>query len=178
MQSWVCPVWLQLVSVVANAGKLCEESQGQCWKRSHLWFLTGLFSSIMRELANISHDGPKWILLDGDIDPMWIESLNTVMDDNKVLWLGEGRMQSTFIWGRTPCNVSPVKPNVPWGSTPGNPDSVGWPAQSEQPSLVASVRHPRNTLPHGLERTCHCSPCCWYCLHVFQNPPSVGPFNI
>uniref|UniRef100_A0A8C5P182 Dynein, axonemal, heavy chain 9 n=1 Tax=Jaculus jaculus TaxID=51337 RepID=A0A8C5P182_JACJA len=47
----------------------------------------GLFSSIMREHANISHDGPKWILLDGDIDPMWIESLNTVMDDNKVLTL-------------------------------------------------------------------------------------------
>ncbi|KAM9424094.1 dynein axonemal heavy chain 9 isoform 2-T2 [Pholidichthys leucotaenia] len=47
----------------------------------------GLFSSIMRELANISHKGPKWIVLDGDIDPMWIESLNTVMDDNKVLTL-------------------------------------------------------------------------------------------
>ncbi|XP_054832302.1 dynein axonemal heavy chain 9-like [Eublepharis macularius] len=47
----------------------------------------GLFSSIMRDLANITHDGPKWIVLDGDIDPMWIESLNTVMDDNKVLTL-------------------------------------------------------------------------------------------
>ncbi|XP_068439704.1 dynein axonemal heavy chain 9 isoform X3 [Clinocottus analis] len=47
----------------------------------------GLFSSIMRELANVSHSGPKWIVLDGDIDPMWIESLNTVMDDNKVLTL-------------------------------------------------------------------------------------------
>lgn len=44
----------------------------------------GLFSVIMRDLANITHDGPKWIVLDGDIDPMWIESLNTVMDDNKV----------------------------------------------------------------------------------------------
>uniref|UniRef100_A0A671UPK5 Dynein axonemal heavy chain 11 n=1 Tax=Sparus aurata TaxID=8175 RepID=A0A671UPK5_SPAAU len=47
----------------------------------------GLFSSLMREQANISHTGPKWIVLDGDIDPMWIESLNTVMDDNKVLTL-------------------------------------------------------------------------------------------
>lgn len=44
----------------------------------------GLFSSTMRELASLGHDGPKWIVLDGDIDPMWIESLNTVMDDNKV----------------------------------------------------------------------------------------------
>ncbi|XP_067673689.1 dynein beta chain, ciliary-like [Haliotis asinina] len=47
----------------------------------------GLFSVIMRDLANMTGDGQKWIVLDGDIDPMWIESLNTVMDDNKVLTL-------------------------------------------------------------------------------------------
>ncbi|KAM3184981.1 hypothetical protein ACTXT7_007293 [Hymenolepis weldensis] len=47
----------------------------------------GLFSSIMRDMSNLTHKGPKWIVLDGDIDPMWIESLNTVMDDNKILTL-------------------------------------------------------------------------------------------
>ncbi|KAI8425206.1 hypothetical protein MSG28_007028, partial [Choristoneura fumiferana] len=47
----------------------------------------GLFSTIMRDMANMPGDGPKWIVLDGDIDPMWIESLNTLMDDNKVLTL-------------------------------------------------------------------------------------------
>ena len=39
----------------------------------------GLFSVIMRDQANLMTEGPKWIILDGDIDPMWIESLNTVM---------------------------------------------------------------------------------------------------
>ena len=49
--------------------------------------IAGLFSVIMRDMANMTIDGPKWIVLDGDIDPMWIESLNTVMDDNKILTL-------------------------------------------------------------------------------------------
>ena len=47
----------------------------------------GLFSYIMRNLSRLTHNNPKWIVLDGDIDPCWIESLNTVMDDNKVLTL-------------------------------------------------------------------------------------------
>ncbi|XP_055096955.1 dynein axonemal heavy chain 17 [Symphalangus syndactylus] len=64
----------------------CDELFGIINPATREW-KDGLFSSIMRDLANITHDGPKWIILDGDIDPMWIESLNTVMDDNKVLTL-------------------------------------------------------------------------------------------
>ncbi|NXB29063.1 DYH9 protein, partial [Eulacestoma nigropectus] len=76
------PVWTDLnPKVVTN-----DELFGIINPATREW-KDGLFSSIMRELANISHDGPKWMVLDGDIDPMWIESLNTVMDDNKVLTL-------------------------------------------------------------------------------------------
>uniref|UniRef100_A0A4W3K7X4 Dynein axonemal heavy chain 17 n=1 Tax=Callorhinchus milii TaxID=7868 RepID=A0A4W3K7X4_CALMI len=64
----------------------CDELFGIINPATREW-KDGLFSTIMRDLANIAHDGPKWIVLDGDIDPMWIESLNTVMDDNKVLTL-------------------------------------------------------------------------------------------
>ncbi|NWI39535.1 DYH9 protein, partial [Picathartes gymnocephalus] len=91
----------------------------------------GLFSSIMRELANISHDGPKWMVLDGDIDPMWIESLNTVMDDNKVLTLASNEripLQPTMrllfeishLHMATPATVSRA------GILYINPSDLGW----------------------------------------------------
>ena len=47
----------------------------------------GLLSTIMRDLSQIPDEKPKWILLDGDLDANWIESMNSVMDDNRLLTL-------------------------------------------------------------------------------------------
>jgi len=47
----------------------------------------GMMSYYMRELATIPDEDPKWILLDGDLDANWIESMNSVMDDNRLLTL-------------------------------------------------------------------------------------------
>ncbi|EPQ11489.1 Dynein heavy chain 11, axonemal [Myotis brandtii] len=90
-----------------------------------------LFSSILREQANLTQDGPKWIVLDGDIDPMWIESLNTVMDDNKVLTLASNErvaltpsMRLLFeihhLRTATPATVSRA------GVLYVNPQDLGW----------------------------------------------------
>jgi dynein heavy chain len=62
--------------------------------RNKVWHF-GVLSSIMQKMCK--NEPPytekmknKWIIIDGDIDPDWIESLNTVMDDNKVLTLNNG----------------------------------------------------------------------------------------
>lgn len=70
----------------STQSRVSPQQKCRAWKgQTHVsLYGAGLFSSAMRDLANITHKGPKWIILDGDIDPMWIESLNTVMDDNKV----------------------------------------------------------------------------------------------
>jgi dynein heavy chain len=44
----------------------------------------GLLSAVMRDLGRIPNENPKWMIMDGDLDANWIESMNSVMDDNKV----------------------------------------------------------------------------------------------
>ncbi|KAL4450636.1 hypothetical protein ABPG77_000992 [Micractinium sp. CCAP 211/92] len=47
----------------------------------------GLLSTTFRDMANNKMNRHQWIVLDGDIDAEWVESCNTVMDDNKMLTL-------------------------------------------------------------------------------------------
>ena len=47
----------------------------------------GLMSNTMRSMAEQPDTNTKWIILDGDLDANWIESMNSVMDDNKLLTL-------------------------------------------------------------------------------------------
>ncbi|KAG3118423.1 Dynein heavy chain 6, axonemal [Phytophthora idaei] len=50
----------------------------------------GLASTIMREAVADETSDVKWTVFDGPIDALWIENMNTVLDDNMTLCLANG----------------------------------------------------------------------------------------
>lgn len=54
----------------------------------------GMFTHILRKIIdNVRGESSKkrhWIVFDGDVDPEWVENLNSLLDDNKLLTLPNG----------------------------------------------------------------------------------------
>ncbi|XP_029381754.1 dynein heavy chain 2, axonemal [Echeneis naucrates] len=66
-----------------------EELYGENNLSTNEW-TDGVLSSLMRSACADEKPDEKWIIFDGPVDTLWIESMNSVMDDNKVLTLING----------------------------------------------------------------------------------------
>lgn len=66
-----------------------EEMFGETDKLSGEW-LDGIFAAMWAKFNDRNRKDIQWIICDGPVDALWIENLNTVLDDNKILTLANG----------------------------------------------------------------------------------------
>ena len=84
------PGYMSVKPIILNPKSLSLNEIYGAYDLATFEWADGVLSRLFRDAALDPKLIEKWILLDGPVDTLWIESMNSVMDDNKVLTLING----------------------------------------------------------------------------------------
>ena len=80
-------------SLINPKAQTLSELYGELDETTRDWtdgFLSYIFRLHNQPLSEGRENEVQWIIFDGDVDPIWVENLNSVMDDNRLLTLPNG----------------------------------------------------------------------------------------
>jgi dynein heavy chain len=53
-------------------------------------WMMGIFSTLLKTMIAEDNKTSRWLLMDGPVDTLWIENMNSLLDDSKLLTLNNG----------------------------------------------------------------------------------------
>ena len=91
----------------------------------------GLLGLAVRYAVNVLEEQHQWIVCDGPVDAVWIENLNTVLDDNKMLCLANSERIKLTPWVHMVFEVQDLSQASPatvsrCGMVYIDPGELGW----------------------------------------------------